>query len=421
MLVWLLQTGEPTPAPGHDGKHFRTRMLASALAERGHRVLWWTSTFDHYAKRHVADVGEMREIESGVTVLFLPAFAYARNLSLRRYVSHIRTARAFRRAAEREPVPDLIVTSMPDYFLAAKAVSYGRARGVPVVVDVRDQWPDVFLEALPRWSRPLAAAALAPDRAKLRRLLHDADATTSVIDSVLSWAIERTGRERRAVDRVFYLGSDALPAPDPSRVSAPVRHILQATAGRLVVVFAGTFGLLTRPNVIVEAAQRMARDGDTAKRLSFVLAGEGPGSEAVRRAAGGLDNVYFPGWVEGDDLAALLGAASVGIAASAPGHDTFPNKAFTYLAAGLPLLDSGEGELAKLAGEHGFGRAFRAGDAGSLAGEIRSLQEHPDEVEQMGKAARRFFVEECESSRIYPRFAEYLEEIAATEPGKSIR
>ena len=32
MLVWLLQTGEPTPAPGRDGKHFRTRMLASALA-----------------------------------------------------------------------------------------------------------------------------------------------------------------------------------------------------------------------------------------------------------------------------------------------------------------------------------------------------------------------------------------------------
>ena len=421
MLVWLLQIGEPIPAPGRDAKHFRTRMLASALAGRGHRVLWWTSTFDHYAKRHLAETGETREIESGVTVRFLPAFAYARNLSLRRYVSHIRTARAFRGAARNEPAPDLIVASMPDYFLAAEAVSYGRARGVPVVVDVRDQWPDVFLGVLPRWSRPLAAAALAPDRAKLRRLLRDADATTSVIDSVLSWAIERAGRERTPADRVFYLGSEALPALDPSRVSAPVRHILEATAGRLVVLFAGTFGLLTRPNVIVEAAQRIGRDGQTDERLSFVLAGEGPGSKAVRRAARGLDNVYFSGWVEGDDLAALLGAASVGIVASPPGHDAFPNKAFTYLAAGLPLLDSGEGELAKLAGEHGFGRTFRAGDADSLAGEIRYLQDHPDEAERMGKAAQRFFVEECESGRIYPRFAEYLEEIAGSEPAKSIR
>ncbi|MCH8314445.1 MAG: glycosyltransferase, partial [Planctomycetes bacterium] len=184
-------------------------MLASALVGRGHRVLWWTSTFDHYAKRHVAKAGETREIESGITIRFLPAFAYARNLSVRRYVSHIRTARAFRRAAEREPIPDLIVASMPDYFLAAEAVSYGRARGVPIVVDVRDQWPDVFLSVLPQWSRLLAAAALAPDRSKLRRLLRDADATTSVIDSVLSWALERAGRERRAWDRVFYLGSEA--------------------------------------------------------------------------------------------------------------------------------------------------------------------------------------------------------------------
>lgn len=418
MLVWLLQIGEPTPSLGSGGKHHRTRMLASALVGRGHQVLWWTSTFDHYAKRHVANAGEAQEIELGLTVRFLPAFAYERNLSLRRYVSHIRTARAFRRAAWREPVPDIVVASMPDYHLAAEAVRYAGARRIPVVVDVRDEWPDVFLDIVPRWTRPFAAAALAPDRAKLRRLLREADGLTSVMDTMLSWALEKAGRTRRPADRVFYLGAEPMPSSDASRASPQTRRVLDAVVGRFVVAFVGMFGNLTSPAVIVEAARRLTGDREASQRVGFVLAGGGPEFESVTSAAAGLDNVFFPGWAEGGDLFAILQAASVGVVAYPRGLMAFPNKAFTYLAAGIPILASSEGDLKTLMQDRGFGLPFMGEDAKELAERIKFLLQHPEEVARMALAARRFFAEEGEAGKIYARFASYLEKSASPSPDR---
>ena len=50
-VVWLVTIGEPLPVEA-GSRALRCRLLARELARRGHDVIWWTSDFDHFAKRY---------------------------------------------------------------------------------------------------------------------------------------------------------------------------------------------------------------------------------------------------------------------------------------------------------------------------------------------------------------------------------
>ena len=48
MKVWLFQTSEPLPIKGDNMRLLRTGMMAEALTNRGHEVVWFTGTFNHF-------------------------------------------------------------------------------------------------------------------------------------------------------------------------------------------------------------------------------------------------------------------------------------------------------------------------------------------------------------------------------------
>ena len=60
MRAWLIQTGEPLPIDGEFPRLLRTGFLAQQLADRGHHVTWWCSTFNHWTKAHRAWLEQLR-------------------------------------------------------------------------------------------------------------------------------------------------------------------------------------------------------------------------------------------------------------------------------------------------------------------------------------------------------------------------
>ena len=50
MNIWLLRTGEQLPIVNPDGRLMRMGMLAEELSNRGHNVIWFSSTFNHFTK-----------------------------------------------------------------------------------------------------------------------------------------------------------------------------------------------------------------------------------------------------------------------------------------------------------------------------------------------------------------------------------
>jgi glycosyltransferase involved in cell wall biosynthesis len=403
MRVWLVRISENLPMD-EGARLFRTGLLAQELVRQGHEVIWWADTFSHHRKAHRADRNTTVQVAPNWTIEMLYAPPYRRNISLARLRNHRIVAEQFLALAPSRPPPDVIYCSYPIIDLAFAATGFARERGIPLLLDVRDYWPDVFLEHLPGPLRAPARLALTRYYRMGREALRRADVLTSMCARLLEWAEALGERTDRSRDEVFHLGSE-----DPAgKEEEPV--ILPDAQPRLRCLYVGTLGHSTDLPATLEAARLLNTEG--IRDVQFVLAGDGPWRERLVAQARGLPNVVFTGWLSAAQVRFLLARSHAGLMAIA-NRWAFPNKVFEYLSCGLALLNSAEGELAEVVTKEGVGLNYAAGDAQALASRIKDLRDRPQALQECRRRARALFVERFEASPIYSRMARKLTALAA--------
>lgn len=414
MRVWIIQDGEPLRGIDPGARDWRCGLLSKALAARRHAVFWWASTFDHSRRMHRFDAARTVEIMPGVNIRLLHGPGYRRNKSPQRWRHHRVLARAFASEAAASARPDIVFASLPTPELAEQAVLYGRRRGVPVLVDVRDLWPDHYLTLVPPPFRGLFRLGLSSEYRRVRRLFAAATGITAISQTYLNWALRHGGRPQRAADGVFFMGYPS-PAFAPEEVAA--RQVSLAVQYGLapedfLVAFVGAFISSYALPTVIRAARSLQQAGHRGVR--FVLVGDGDDCRRLRRLARGLDNVTFTGWFDQLSIHAMLNMAAVGLA---PYRDdatmSLPNKPFEYMAAGLPLLSSLRGELETLIRDERIGLQYKADDANALAERILRLKADPGERLAMGRRARQVFEARFSAEIVYPALVRHLEQTAA--------
>jgi glycosyltransferase involved in cell wall biosynthesis len=410
--IWIVAAAEPLPMLDGGFRPFRCSLLSSTLAARGHHVTWWTSDYDHMRK--APRFGDFRsiQVQERLSINLVPGPRYHRNISLRRVLhNHVVASRFFARARRSDSPPDVIFACLPTLELAERAVMYGRDRKIPVVVDVRDLWPDLYLRAFPRVLRSAARIALTPEFRRARRILRAADAITAVSPGYLDWALATAVRVKSADDRVFPLGYFSH-AQGATTAAGSAREKYGIPANALMVTFVGTFGASYDLGTVVNAAASFA--GASAVPIHFVLVGDGDDNQRLRGMAGGAGNITFTGWLNEDDILDLLNTSDVGLAAyGSQAMQSLPNKLFEYIAAGLPVLSSLEGEQRAFVEQHRIGLHYAPHNPSSLIERVTWLSAHPDERRAMGARAMRLFNESYSAGTIYTMLAEYLERLGS--------
>ena len=414
MKVWLLQIGEQIVGVDPGVRPLRCNMLGDALLARGHQVRWWTSTFNHFTKAYRFPNHQTVELKPGLTATLLHATPpYRRHTSLNRLLNQRSAARGFRKLSTAGKPPDLLFACLPTPEMCDEAITFGRQLGVPVVIDVRDKWPDLYTQILPRPLRSLARIALTTEYRRIRRILRGATAITAVSQSYLDWALAYADHTSRPADAVFPLGFPSSPVAETThdqRESFASRHGLSPQAK--LFSFSGTFGRTYDLDTIIETARGLHREGR--QDIQFALAGDGDKGAALRHRAAGLDNIIFTGWLDQAGLRILLELTTAGLCAYAQdAPQSLPNKPFEYMAAGLPQISSLIGELENLLTSHDIGLQYKAGDAASLRSQVLRLADLPAERNAMAERASILFQREFAAMRIYPRLAAHLERVAA--------
>jgi glycosyltransferase involved in cell wall biosynthesis len=404
MLVWILKDAEPLPLkPGQ--RALRSGLLAQELGRRGHRVLWWSSTFSHHHKQFLFEHDTRLELMPNVTLLALDVGRYQRNVSFARLFHHRRLGRRFQELAATEPVPDIIVSALPIIDFPFQAAHYASTRGIPLVVDIRDPWPDVFADKAPAPLRPLVRWLTWTERRRAAHSLKSAVALTAVSKGFLRWALGLAGRGQTPNDRVFYLGHSGF---ESAQMEAPLPKGMAALHGKLVFTFVGTFGYSYEVELLARAAQHFNTHRPD---LAFVLVGDGHQRATLQQNYSGLPNLILTGWLDTREIAAVLAQSHVGLVPCRSLPDTVPNKPFEYLAAGLPLLSSLEGEMAEIIATHGLGLSYRAGDLDGFIQAVERICQNRALLGEWSANARRTFAEHFSASRIYPDFASHVESI----------
>lgn len=418
MNVWVIQVGEPLPiAPGNP-RPWRSGQLVEALARHGHDVLWWASNFEHKSKTHLFPGGRDVHLGERVTVRLLHSPGYRRNISVARAWDHHVLAREFRSLADRYPVPDVIHCGYPTIELAAEAVRYGQRHDVPVILDTRDQWPDLFVDSVPPLLRPVARIVLRNAAKKARYAFRNATAISGHAPGFVQFGLGYARRTAGPLDVHFPFSYPTAVPPAEARAEATSAWEalgLDMSDRSPVFCYLGGFGdsRVLDLSTVIGAAREFAARGEAGQ---FVLCGDGPQLPAARAEAAGLPSVIMPGWVDAARIWTLLRRATAGVMPYHPTPDfaaSLPNKAAEYLSAGLPVVTSLTGGYAEqVLREGGCGVFYRAGDARDLARALNGLMQTPADLARMRESATRLFDRSFRADRVSAAMVRHVETVA---------
>jgi len=419
MHIWVITIGEPVPVDGnrYDRLH-RSGLLTRSLEKRGTRTTWWTSTFDHFRKKHLALDHSLVQAGPLLTIRMLHGYGYRNNISLARLWDHRKIAASFAREAENSERPDVIISAWPTIELSAAAIQYGRQHDVPVILDMRDMWPDIFIESLPPAFRYPGRILLTKLFRDARRTCSAAAAITGITDAFVDWGVKKARRTRRLRDISFPMGYPKAYFPaDKIRAAESFWDRRGIYAGKeFVACFLGSFGRQLDVECLIGAARILKNRRQPVK---FVLCGAGDYLERYRQMAADISEVIFPGWIDAVTMHVLMRRSSVGLDPLPNRYDflaTINNKAIEYMSAGLPVISSPRhGVLHDLLKRYDCGDGYASGNAEELATLLTTLRDAPDRLKSWSRNATALFEEAFVAEKVYDRMSAYLESFAAAE------
>jgi len=420
MKVWVVKTSEMLASDNRNGRLMRSGIIAQMLDARGHEVTWWMSTFDHANRRSRSTADTSMSYGSRGTIRMLHSPGYRTSVSFARFADHLIWGRRFARAIAAAPAPDVIFCAYPTIESALICARYGERRRVPVVVDLRDMWPDLFAEVAPPALRPAARALLAPLRARAAEALRRSTALFAITEEFLQWGLMLARRPRAELDAAF---PQAYPLanlqPAEAAAASEARQfwdqlgVCRDTAFNVVLVGSIT-GRRVEMDAVLGAARALQQE---ARPVRFVFAGDGDDLDLYRASARDCHNVVFSGWLRMPQIRELLNRAHLGLVPYRNTPDyilSVPTKAAEYFAAGVPVATSLRGTLPRLLRERHCGMQFDAADAQGLVTLVRALRDDPARCTELSDNAQRVFRSEFVAESVYARLIDRLETVART-------
>lgn len=424
MTVWLIKEGEPLPIE-KKVRLMRTASLAKYLAGEGHHVVWWSSSFLHGEKQYISKKHKIVDVQDNEKLVLLHSpVSYRKNVSFSRILYHQRLAREFRIHAQEFKKPDIILCSWPTQQFAEEAVKYGKRYHVPVVIDIRDFWPDYFLRVLPKRWKPLGEILLTPLKFSASRVLKQADALTGNVPAALEWGLRYAGRKRTALDKVIPIGAHrVMLTEDGLAVHVKWWEELGVTKETWNICLIATLSSQGDYDTLIKAVIHLSNKYDN---IRLIVGGTGDREGELRAIADNSKSVFFAGWLNKDQMDSLMLISKVGAFCykNTDGfRDAFGNKVVQYLSAGLPVLNSAVGYAKEILDNNRAGLTYKEGDPMDCARTLEILIENAKTQEEMGRNAKKLFEKEFDmdivNRNFYGLFSEILDGNGKKTEGKN--
>ena len=402
LRIILVKDGEPLPQLCRPWT-LRTGNLARELSRRGHDVTWYSSTFMHYEKKHYCQGDLIEEMPEGYRMHLLAAGEYSKNISAKRLLHHLQFGyRLWQSLRSQTSPPDLVVCCIPAIEAAAACLLYTRWRRLPLILDIRDPWPEVIVAYSPPRLQKLLRFLASPYFALSRRLFCRAKSLTSCSQSFLSWAqgFARRTPVQREFDRVFYHGAHEVHGQIPPEPVLP-------TTG-LRTLFAGSISRGYDLEPVLSVAAKLAAQPDPPH---FFLAGQGDRYDSLLSRYGALPNVTFMGWLPRAKVYALAQTCHVGWLPLGEGtEDYLPNKVFEHASMGMATAVPTLGEAGRMVCEHGMGFTYR--DQNELFSILSQLRPDENPLQRWKENGLAFFREQGDAKVCSNSFADHVEAVA---------
>lgn len=334
---------------------------------------------------------------------------YKKNVSLSRIIHHKEAGSNIYRKMSSLEKPDIIIASMEPLEVSNAAAEYGIRNSVPVVIDVRDLWPEIYYEVLPKSIHFLLEPYVQLCRSTLRKTMKKAYSIIGLSEEFLEYGLSFAGRQRKISDRVFPIAYPNYNYDAYKPEFAKHWNAYGLKEDDFIIAFFGNFGKQFDFESIIEASNIL--NGNP--KIKFVLCGTGLQLNEVRKRVS--ENVIFPGWIEKEQICSLAANASLGIA---PYIDSMnytqntPNKFGEYLSASLPVLVSVSGSMENQLRENECGYRYKGGQ--NLTDIIIGYYDDRSKLEEHSRNARNLYEQKYNGDVAYKKMLDYLIEVHKT-------
>lgn len=381
----------------------RLQGLAHWLVKWDHKVTVLTG-FPNYPSGKISSNYRYKlqanEWFDGVNIVRTWVFATSHHSSIKRLlnyisfvVSSIITGLTLRKKY------NVILVSSPPLFIGIAGIILGKIFNVPFVLDLRDLWPDVAIEAgvfsekslAMKWSRGLANYIY-------HRAAHLTPVTESKLKRLYSIGIQK---ERMTV---VENGVDF----DRLEISSKYnwRKEMGITA-KFVVTYTGLIGIAQGIGIAVDAAELIKHNPD----IHFVIVGDGVEREVLieRVKQLQLTNITFLHRQSREIIPSIMAASDVALVPLVSGalRDAVPSKLLEAWACQKAVILAAEGEAAELVRKSGGGVVISPGKPDELAKAITLLSQNQNLLNQYADAGY-IFVRERFDRRKSARYMEYV-------------
>ena len=408
MKIWIVSVGEPLPTD-QDARIRRMGILGKYITENtDNTVDWFSASFDHYKKVQRAKKNTDITINLKYTMHIVKTNGYKRNVSPARILQHISSGKGiYKRMVDMGYKPDVILASMEPLEVSKETVRFAKENNIPIIVDVRDLWPEIYYEAVKPEFHWLIKPYVKRCQRTLRLTMNAASGIVGMSEGFLEYGLKYANRKKGIYDASIPV---AYPNYDYEEYRGKYNYLQEKygiTEDDFVILFLGNFGNQFDFTPIIKASEKLLPYNN----VKFVLAGTGAQIDEVKSNV--RENVIFTGWIGRDDILSLVANSKLGIA---PYIDSMnyrlntPNIFGEYLFASLPILISVDGVMKRLLEQHRCGMKYSDGE--SLSNIILELYNNPIKQNEFASNSRKLYLEMFEEKTVNERFLGHIKKVS---------
>ena len=350
MEICIFQTGEPLHIDKGNYRPMRGMLLADNLVEKGHKVTIISTAFFHQRKIHRTRNLKIYKINKNLSIYLIPSIGYKKHIGLKRVLDHLILAfnLSFFLKINKNFRPDKLFIGYPPILSCFIMAFWCKKNNIPYMLDVKDKWPEIFLEPFSKNTKTFLRIILEPYYLCSRYIFKNANQITSITDEYINW-IKAFCNEKNTQKKYFVSPLIREPLKMDKLQSKNAKSFWDEQNINIFKTkyfcFIGSYSKSFDFDFIYKSAKSILKKYPEVK---FIICGAGDQYEKVKNKFQKSPNVFVFGEIDKYSAKLLINYA---IATLAPYLNTpnfkdhVPNKIIESLENNTPFITTVEGKL----------------------------------------------------------------------------
>jgi glycosyltransferase involved in cell wall biosynthesis len=411
MNIWIVTIGEPLPIDNNKPRLMRSFLLAEELSKKDSNVLFWTSTFNHTTKKFRYKNDFILNHSNNLKIHLLHGCGYLKNISLRRIIDHWIISKKFSIQAIKGQKPDLIICSFPTIGLSHEAIKFGKKNRVPVIIDIRDMWPEIYLDIIPMGfiRKIVKSIFLLPIYKRVESVFKNSTSIMGITNEYVDWALKMGKREATNYDIAIPFGYKVGGYEKRFFESAQFKF----SKSKFITNESFNICLISHlgPTISFDEILITAKYFKDKLPINFIFCGTGDKEQEFKIKSKDCHNINFLGHLEKPELEYIMSISHVAILPYKSKQDfiiSIPNKFVEYISSSLPIISCLRGCVENEILKYKCGYVYYENNPESLISMILTAFNDRKNLAVLSKNAKELFETKYSFDLVYKQMTNHI-------------